>query len=514
MNVITRRSVERPTLHVQGGSFGLASGRGEAGFEQGSAAPDGGGVVRAVVGIHVRPRLRERRSRAARTSIGDTSSVSFAFLRKEFGANNFYGGNAPSREWTNQTLLSGDHQFGATAGWTLTARGSYRTHGDHFIFNQTNPALSDNRHRTHAVLGELAASRRVRRRVGHGRRRERRRLDPIDQPRRSRPESCQRLWRVAPGRRPAGAGRWGAPRRSVFAVRRVVESISRHRLVGGRCRAPARVRGQSVPRADVHRTVLLGSRQPGAGRGRPRDRLGRRRRRRRVPPRRLDAAGDVLRPRGFTTSSTGCARRLPTAGRPTTFATSTRSASSSARRRRSRAARSCSAQFTGVDLDAAAVTQLSKYVLDYAPRSFTAAAAASVAWRASASRRGSNTVAARVRPAPAITCCSTCASAGASAAVDLFVEGSNLLDASIRRSPASRCRARRWPVGLAFGHDSHEVREESKRTKKIRRSLGFDSFDLRCLRRLRSCQRFLLRQAMQRAQPPHQIHRVDADHAM
>ena len=31
---------------------------------------------------------------------------------QEFGANNFYGGNAPSREWTNQTLIAADHRFG------------------------------------------------------------------------------------------------------------------------------------------------------------------------------------------------------------------------------------------------------------------------------------------------------------------------------------------------------------------------------------------------------------------
>ena len=42
-----------------------------------------------------------------------------------------------------------------------------------------------------------------------------------------------------------------------------------------------------------------------------------------------------------------------------------------------------SAQFTAVDLDAAAVTQLSKYVLDYAPHSFTAAGLVAAPGRAS-----------------------------------------------------------------------------------------------------------------------------------
>src|SRR4029434_7567669 len=33
------------------------------------------------------------------------------------------------------------------------------THGDHFIFNQTNPALSNNQHRSHALLATFAGSR-------------------------------------------------------------------------------------------------------------------------------------------------------------------------------------------------------------------------------------------------------------------------------------------------------------------------------------------------------------------
>ena len=152
-------SISRRSL-VQGGSFGLASGRGAAGFERGSLHQTVAVSTERSSGF-IYDRDYASVIARTRTSIGANSNISFAFLRKEFGANNFYGGNAPSREWTNQTLIAGDHQFGTAAGWTLIARGSYRTHGDHFIFNQENPALSDNRHRTHAVLGELAASRRV-----------------------------------------------------------------------------------------------------------------------------------------------------------------------------------------------------------------------------------------------------------------------------------------------------------------------------------------------------------------
>jgi iron complex outermembrane receptor protein len=36
--------------------------------------------------------------------------------------------------------------------------GSYRTHGDRFVFDQLLPARSDSRHRTHAAIGRLAAT--------------------------------------------------------------------------------------------------------------------------------------------------------------------------------------------------------------------------------------------------------------------------------------------------------------------------------------------------------------------
>ena len=159
VNVITRRSVERSSAQVQGGSFGLAAGRGETGFRFGPVQQTVGAAIDRSSGFMYD---RDYESIVARTraSVGDRTSVSVAVLRKEFGANNFYGGNAPSREWTNQTLVSGDHRF-AAGDWAFSARGSYRTHGDRFVFNQLNPALSDNRHRTHAMLGEIAASRRV-----------------------------------------------------------------------------------------------------------------------------------------------------------------------------------------------------------------------------------------------------------------------------------------------------------------------------------------------------------------
>jgi iron complex outermembrane receptor protein len=95
----------------------------------------------------------------SRTTVGDRTRVSASWLRKAFGANNFYGGNAPSREWTNQTLISARHQLRPAGAWSTTVVASYRTHGDRFVFNQTRPELSDNRHRSHTTIATLSATR-------------------------------------------------------------------------------------------------------------------------------------------------------------------------------------------------------------------------------------------------------------------------------------------------------------------------------------------------------------------
>jgi iron complex outermembrane receptor protein len=160
VNVITRRSVEQPAFVVEGGSFGLASGRGQIGFER--------GAVREVLSVSadrssgfMYDRDFKTTIARSRTSLGEATSLSVSYAWKEFGANNFYGGNAPSREWTNQTLVAADHRVGDIAGWSTSVNASYRTHGDRFLFNQLQPQLSDNRHRTHAALGAFSGARRI-----------------------------------------------------------------------------------------------------------------------------------------------------------------------------------------------------------------------------------------------------------------------------------------------------------------------------------------------------------------
>lgn len=83
-------------------------------------------------------------------SLGARTSVSVAYLDKEFGAAGFYG-PSPSREWTDQTLVSAEHRFAPRGDSLLSIDGAYRSHGDHFVYDWRRPELSDNRHRTHAV---------------------------------------------------------------------------------------------------------------------------------------------------------------------------------------------------------------------------------------------------------------------------------------------------------------------------------------------------------------------------
>lgn len=159
VNVITRRRAE-PSAVLKGGSFGFASARGEAGFERGALREIAAVSIDRSSGF-IYDREFDTVIAHSRTSFGTQAGLSVSFLRKAFGANNFYGGNAPSREWTNQTLVAADRRFGDAAAWAFSVNGSYRTHGDRFVFNRERPELSDNRHRTHTILGSVTASRRV-----------------------------------------------------------------------------------------------------------------------------------------------------------------------------------------------------------------------------------------------------------------------------------------------------------------------------------------------------------------
>jgi len=158
VNVITRRQVP-PSAVITAGSNGLAAGRGQWSGSSGRL----GQVVSANVdrsGGFMYDRDFRTSAINSRTSWGSKTRIGASWLDKEFGANNFYG-VSPSREWTNQTLVTLNQQLGQVKGWSGTVAASYRTHGDRFLFDQRRPGVFENEHRTHTVIGTFSATRRL-----------------------------------------------------------------------------------------------------------------------------------------------------------------------------------------------------------------------------------------------------------------------------------------------------------------------------------------------------------------
>jgi outer membrane cobalamin receptor len=83
---------------------------------------------------------------------------------KAFGANGFYGAS-PSKEWTDQTLVSAA-QHRVSGPWMTNVRATWRNHGDHFRWDINRPGFAENRHRTNA--GEATMT--LARELGEGRR--------------------------------------------------------------------------------------------------------------------------------------------------------------------------------------------------------------------------------------------------------------------------------------------------------------------------------------------------------
>jgi vitamin B12 transporter len=74
-------------------------------------------------------------------------------VRKAFGALNFYG-PSPSKEWTDQSLVSTEWRQVA-GSWAPSIHVAYRNHGDHFRWDRHRPGFAENRHRTNAVSADL-----------------------------------------------------------------------------------------------------------------------------------------------------------------------------------------------------------------------------------------------------------------------------------------------------------------------------------------------------------------------
>lgn len=163
INVITRAGTIAPSARLGGGQYGSVDAAAAATLSTGTARhavavdashSDGFMFARdfdvATVGV--------------RSTLGPHSRVFAGFARKAFGANGFYGAS-PSKEWTNQFLTGGDHELALPSGWRMTVAASYRTHGDRFLWDVRRPGVSENTHRTHAVMGTVRASRELGRAV-------------------------------------------------------------------------------------------------------------------------------------------------------------------------------------------------------------------------------------------------------------------------------------------------------------------------------------------------------------
>jgi outer membrane cobalamin receptor len=385
----------------------------------------------------------------ARTQVGARTGVTVSFLRKEFGANNFYGGNAPSREWTNQTLVAADHRIGSAAGFAFSGSASYRTHGDRFLFNQERPQLSDNRHRTHAALATMAATRSFGAASltlgadGGGEWIRSTNLGNHDVAR----ISGFGEWRQAFGRRAQLDASLRVDRYSEFGAS-VNPSVGigwwasgalRLRASAGRAfRVPTFTERFYSDPANLARPEV-GPETAWAGEAGADLFLGERWQVDATFFGRADAdVIDWLRPSTAERWRTYNIRDVNTLGIELGL------------RRTFAGGAFAEAHYTGLDVDAAAVDQLSKYVLDYAPRSFTAAASIPLPGRFHAAPRAEYRR--RSRPGRTQDYVLLDARIGRTVGVvDIFVEGTNLFDVSYQEIAGVAMPGAAMSVGVAIG---------------------------------------------------------------
>jgi len=153
VNIITRRADGGASVSFAAGQFGLVAGNFRMGL--------GNSAVRQSVSISADRSSGFRDDRdfrgvtvSGRTAIGSRTSILVSYGNREFGAAGFYG-PAPSREWTNLTMVSVERKLGAQPESKAVLQAYYRTHGDRFLYDVRTPSLNENRHRTHAAGGSL-----------------------------------------------------------------------------------------------------------------------------------------------------------------------------------------------------------------------------------------------------------------------------------------------------------------------------------------------------------------------
>lgn len=145
---VVTRAIEGFRGEFEGGSFGSGSGRLGWGQTRGGRS-FGLGIGGSHTDGFMADRDADEKVARARVGLDERTTVTVAHLDKEFGANGFYG-PAPSREWTQQSMATASREWGTASSVSGMAQAFYRTHSDRFIYDRRNPSLSENRHRTHA----------------------------------------------------------------------------------------------------------------------------------------------------------------------------------------------------------------------------------------------------------------------------------------------------------------------------------------------------------------------------
>jgi len=147
VNIITRHHPEQAQSSIAAGQDGFLEGSFSAGLAKGRVQQSVSVSANRSSGFQYDRDFRSITA-SARTNIGERTSFHISHANKEFGANGFYG-PAPSKEWTNQTLVSFERRFDETSGSGGVLQAYYRTHGDRFLYNIDLPGLFESSHRTH-----------------------------------------------------------------------------------------------------------------------------------------------------------------------------------------------------------------------------------------------------------------------------------------------------------------------------------------------------------------------------
>jgi vitamin B12 transporter len=144
VNIITSRHAKPARASLSAGEHGLFDGSFGIGFQKGKFEQSISASGNRSSGFRY-DRDFNSISISSRTNVGEKFAISLSHVNKEFGADGFYA-PAPSKEWTDQTLVAFDLKSDRTA-----LQGYYRTHGDRFVYDISDPGLFESQHRTQAA---------------------------------------------------------------------------------------------------------------------------------------------------------------------------------------------------------------------------------------------------------------------------------------------------------------------------------------------------------------------------